>query len=207
MANEIVEGRFKIELPKKKWISKVSCEFPDFVFSITSMSLINEEICNILIEIKGKDIKLLREKLKSHSSINENSIITETASSVLLNVKSKNPILLNIFNKEEVIPIYPINIQNGWSEWHFFATRERITAVFEDFKDEGINVELKSVGKYKAQNKLTDRQLEILDLARRKGYFEIPRKITLNNMAKVLNISPSTLSESLRRINKKLMVK
>jgi len=171
------------------------------------MSLINEEICNILIEIKGKDIKLLREKLKSHSSINENSIITETASSVLLNVKSKNPILLNIFNKEEVIPIYPINIQNGWSEWHFFATRERITAVFEDFKDEGINVELKSVGKYKAQNKLTDRQLEILDLARRKGYFEIPRKITLNNMAKVLNISPSTLSESLRRINKKLMVK
>ena len=62
LTSEIVEGRLKIELPKNKWISKFSCEFPDLLFSITSMSLVNEEICNTLIEIKGKNIEFLSGK-------------------------------------------------------------------------------------------------------------------------------------------------
>lgn len=205
MTSEIVEGRIKIELPKKKWISVLSREFSDNLFSITSMSLLNENICNILIKITGKDLENLTKKLKNYPTISDNSIIDDSGSSIMLNVKSKGPVLLSIFNKEEIVPIYPIHIQAGWGEWHFFATRERITAIFDDFKAKGINVELKSVGKYKAKHKLTDRQLEILDQARREGYFEIPRKITLNNLAGKLNISPSTLSESLRRINKKLL--
>ena len=206
MISEIVEGRIKIELPEKKWISELSREFSDNLFSITSMSLLNENICNILIEIKGKGLGNLTKKLKNHPTISDNAIINDSGSSIMLNIKSKGPVLLSIFNREEIVPIYPIHIQNGWGEWHFFATRERITAIFDDFKAKGINVELKSVGKYKAKNKLSERQLEVLDHAIKEGYFEIPRKITLNNLASKLEIASSTLSELLRRINKKLIV-
>ncbi|MCK4286995.1 MAG: helix-turn-helix domain-containing protein [Candidatus Lokiarchaeota archaeon] len=51
---------------------------------------------------------------------------------------------------------------------------------------------------------LTKKQKEVLKKAYKFGYFEILRKISLTHFAKKLQISPSALSETIRRINQKL---
>lgn len=53
---------------------------------------------------------------------------------------------------------------------------------------------------------LTPRQREILTVAFRKGYFDIQRKITLTELARELEINPSTLQEILRRGVKKVVL-
>ncbi|NHI92372.1 MAG: hypothetical protein EAX96_07695 [Candidatus Lokiarchaeota archaeon] len=202
----IIEGRINIKLPSGKWISDLSNEFPNYIFNITSMSLINNDICNILVEIKGDKFSSLLKKIKDHSSVSESSTISVSSSTVLVNVKTQEPLLLNLFNKEEIIVKYPITIKDGWAEWVFFASRERITSLFEDLKTKKIEIELKSIGKPHDRKILTERQREILDVALKSGYFEIPRRITLNKLAEKLNIAPSTLSEMIRKIHQKILV-
>ena len=53
--------------------------------------------------------------------------------------------------------------------------------------------------------KLTNKQLAILDLAIRSGYYSFPKKIHLEQLAKKLKISRITLQEHLRKAEQKLM--
>ena len=206
LTDDIVEGSINIQLPQGKWISDLSKEFPDFTFNITSMSLLQNNVCNILVEIKGSKFSDLLKKIEEHVSVSESSTVSITSSSVNINVKTQEPLLLLFFNKEEIIIKYPIIIKNGWAEWNFFASRERITALFEDLELKKIEVNLNSIGKPRIKNDRTERQMEILNLALKSGYFEIPRRISLNQLAQKLNISPSSLSETLRRIHKKVLM-
>jgi hypothetical protein len=46
---------------------------------------------------------------------------------------------------------------------------------------------------------LTDSQHRVLELASRRGYFEIPRDVTLKELADEVGVSHQALSEQLRR--------
>jgi predicted DNA binding protein len=52
---------------------------------------------------------------------------------------------------------------------------------------------------------LTDRQREILNIAMESGYFESRSRISLTELSEVIGITPSSLSEILRRSLKKLV--
>jgi len=52
---------------------------------------------------------------------------------------------------------------------------------------------------------LTPKQLEILDLAYRYGYYDWPRRIKLDEISKLMNISKTTVSEHLRRAELKIL--
>ncbi|MEM3832510.1 MAG: helix-turn-helix domain-containing protein [Thermoprotei archaeon] len=68
------------------------------------------------------------------------------------------------------------------------------------------NVEVKSVSSNKiAVNPLTAREFEILRTAYNLGYYDYPRLISFNELAKKLGIVPSTLSEELRKAEKKVI--
>jgi predicted DNA binding protein len=56
-----------------------------------------------------------------------------------------------------------------------------------------------------ASELLTDRQMEVFDLACRSGYYEEPKKVTIAEMAERLGISESTFAELLRKAEKKLL--
>ena len=56
-----------------------------------------------------------------------------------------------------------------------------------------------------ASELLTDRQMEVFDLACRYGYYEEPKKVTIEELAAKLSISPSTYAELLRKAERKLL--
>ncbi len=66
----------------------------------------------------------------------------------------------------------------------------------------GIEYEVVSVIPYMHQE-LTEREREILSIAMERGYFEDNRRISLTELSSVIGISPSSLSETLRRSLKK----
>jgi len=54
--------------------------------------------------------------------------------------------------------------------------------------------------KQSLSGKLSDNQLEVLETAYRLGYFKVPQDVTAEEIANELDISRSTLSERLRRV-------
>jgi len=203
----MIKAKLEIELPKEKSLSELSIHFPNSTFYILSMLPTRENIGNILIKIVGNNLSQLLSKLKSHNNVLGHSIISKTPSSILINLKSRNPWLLDWAIKNEVLLEYPIQIKNGFATWEVLSSRDKLDSLFQKIKEKDLKINLKNIGKYKEKKNLTQRQLEILNIAVKEGFYEIPRRIKLTELASKLKISPSTLSEILRRINKKLLQK
>lgn len=55
-------------------------------------------------------------------------------------------------------------------------------------------------------NQLTEKQREVLITAYKLGYYDIPRRINSEQLAKKLNIGDSTLVEHLRKAERRLLV-
>lgn len=109
----------------------------------------------------------------------------------------------------------PVRVNNGWEYWPVIDTedrdlKERLRSL-EEQKDADIVVtKIASVSKTQndvshQQNRLSDRQREVLDLARKRDYYTWPRKTTTQELADELDISKTTLLEHLRKAEAKLL--
>ncbi|MDS0221844.1 helix-turn-helix domain-containing protein [Haloarcula sp. S1AR25-5A] len=97
---------------------------------------------------------------------------------------------------------------DGWEQTGWFADRAAFTE-FSSFWQRNADFELERLtrdGEPKSPgNGLTDRQLEAMRTAYELGYFEIPRRTSLETVARELDISASSLSERLRRAQTQLI--
>ncbi|MFP9191818.1 helix-turn-helix domain-containing protein [Natronosalvus vescus] len=93
---------------------------------------------------------------------------------------------------------------DGW--WQFkmrFRSREDLVDTHERLEEQGVTVDLIRVTDVTtvstANTRLTPEQHEALTAAFEKGYFKIPRQISMEELASELGISHQALSERLRR--------
>lgn len=68
----------------------------------------------------------------------------------------------------------------------------------------GFQIQIREVSDAVRKDILTPRQREIVLEAMKWGYFDLPRKTDLTELAKVLSVKPSSLSEILRRAQSKM---
>jgi len=204
---EVMKAKFNIFLPDELWIAALSKKYPDTTFEVLSILPTEQMIGNALFKISGSNLEQILKEIKTHPSSIELYLISDAPNSKIVNVKTNDPWLLISLIKSEVILKMPVIIKNGVAKWEILAPHEKITRFNQLLKEKGIRFELKSLGKYKEETKFTERQSEVLDLAVKLGYYEIPRKITLTELAERLNLAKSTLSGILRRIDKKLILK
>ena len=105
--------------------------------------------------------------------------------------------------------IMPITIENGIQYHNILSPnpnsfRKLLKYLQERFTDVNIRA-LSSKPTETLQDFLTDKQFETIMLAHRKGYYEIPRKITLEEIGEELGIKRVACQERLRRAEKKIV--
>ena len=94
----------------------------------------------------------------------------------------------------------------GGLDWHILAPRRRaIEDLVRTLRTRGLEIELASIKTATARGSLTNRQDQVLSLAYKLGYFEFPKKINLSALAKKLGVAKSTLSETLRAGEEKIL--
>lgn len=83
---------------------------------------------------------------------------------------------------------------------------EAFSKIVSSLKAASLKVNVLKMGKFEPQaGVLTEKQERIFWLALKGGFFEYPRKIDTVELAKKLSISPSTLSEIIRRGTRRLL--
>lgn len=96
--------------------------------------------------------------------------------------------------------------ERGGLEWRLLAPRRSsVESVVNTLRGRGISVELLAIKSVKGSGSLTDRQARVLSLAYQLGYFEFPKKINLSDLAKKLGVAKSSLSETLRTGEEKIL--
>ncbi|MFC6835993.1 helix-turn-helix domain-containing protein [Halomarina ordinaria] len=92
----------------------------------------------------------------------------------------------------------------GWHVNLLYPTRQECSEAVETFRSADIDFTVDSVSDVAtaegvSPTHLTDDQCDTLRLAYRRGYFDIPRKVNLEELAEELGISHQACSERIRR--------
>ena len=91
----------------------------------------------------------------------------------------------------------------GWEVRLTAPSHGALTAVYDRWRDIGVDVDIVSVGgeatDARSADGLTNDQREALFYAADVGYFSVPRKATLGDIAEQLGISDQAVSERVRR--------
>ena len=203
-------ARIKIKFPDQLWISHIFKKFSGIRMEIESFLPYDFEnsIGNSIIEIFHYRIDLLIDEVKNHDSVIDFSIMEKEENRVKFNVKTKDPFLLYAVIKCGVLINFPVRVRDGYAFWRLISTRERIDELLTLFEQTSVNFTLLKIGNspYNIaddKNKLTLSESDVLDKAISSGFFEIPRKISLEELANELGKSKSALSVMLRKIIKK----
>ena len=203
-------ARVKIKFPDQLWISQIFKRYPDIKMEISHFLPYDLErsIGNSIIEIKHYNIDKIIEDVRNHPSVFELNVMETEETKVKFNIKTKDPYLLYAIIKCGVLVQFPVNVKEGYAYWRLISSRDRIDQLLTLFEQKKVNFELLRIGKspYSIEddkNRLTLVEENVLDKAISSGFFEIPRKISLEELANTLGKSKSGLSVMLRKIIKK----
>ncbi|MFC4989150.1 helix-turn-helix domain-containing protein [Saliphagus infecundisoli] len=106
-----------------------------------------------------------------------------------------------------------LDAQCSSDHWTFrllFPERDLLSETVSELEDQGIHVDVKRMveagrnADLEATAALTEAQEEAINEAYDRGYYDVPRRISLEDLATELDISHQALSERLRRANKVL---
>ena len=203
-------SRITFEIPDKNWIGKISQRFPDFEFEFHSAIPVDSEnmVSNDLLAIKGvTPIKCL-DLLEKRPDVLNFKILEQNPTKIILTIKAKGHFILYTLMKYNLVVQFPIIIKNRIIDLHIAGLHENIDQFIEDLDQQGMDVQIKKIGKYNCSNpvhSLTPIQRDVFEKAREKGYYDTPRKISLTELAEYMNKSKSTLSKIFQRIHKKLL--
>ncbi|TXT60539.1 MAG: hypothetical protein BAJALOKI3v1_900004 [Promethearchaeota archaeon] len=200
----------RVEFPEGIWISDIFEKFHDVQMEILYFLPydLEKSIGNAVVEIMHYDIDLMIEEIQNHPSVMEFSLVEREENRIKFNVKTMDPYLLYGVIKCGVLVDFPVKIEDGYAYWDLISTRKRIDKMLTMFEEMGIDFELLKIGNTSVNledegHRLSLDELEILQKAIDEGFFDIPRKISLEELANELGKSKSTLSVVLRKIIKK----
>jgi predicted DNA binding protein len=164
------------------------------------------------VELKDQITKVKETMLKS-GFLKEIQILEQEKNGVYTIFIRGGPILSSVLNSVGVVEGYlfpPLEIRDGKVKMSFLGSEQQIRTFLEKISEKGIRYKVilltqANFSPNSPLNQLTEKQREILVAAHKLGYYDIPRKITSQQLAKKLGIGDSTLVEHLRKAEQRLI--
>lgn len=201
----VLNARFRIQIPEHTWISQVSREFPNAEFRLLT-GFRSETGATELGEVLADEPSLISDAIRTHPSTVDHRVLDSTDTRSLSRYETTDSDLYDFVAGSSVSPAFPITVQDGWFEYDLTVTQKDFERFRVGLEQSNRPFELVSIVHHLETNGLlTDRQREVLNTALRRGYFEVPRECTLEELATSLDADKSTVSEVLRRGDAKIV--
>lgn len=119
--------------------------------------------------------------------------------------------LLALVSRHRLVVDMPIRVENGRVRVRVIGDAARLHEAVSDLSaDMRSDLSVERIGDYVPEaddlrSVLTDRQRTVLDAAVEVGYFETPRRATIEDVAAAADCAPSTASEHLRKIEARVL--
>lgn len=201
----MLNARLRVALPPDAWISEVSRAYPNAEFRLlTGVAL--EDSALELGEILGGDVEAAVEAARSHSNVDDYNLLYLDDRRSLARYRTTDTGLYDLAANTAFPPEYPVVVRDGRFVYELTGSRDEFDSLRENLEAAGLQYELLSlVTRAESAGLLTDRQREVVGVARRAGYYEVPRRTTLQTVAERVDIDKSTASEILRRAEGRLV--
>ena len=203
----MMEVILKIQIPDS-WIKTITDKYDTPIKFLDCMP-VGESGGRGLIEINAteKEINELIEDIKKQEHICKVDISPSPAGGVLGSVVTKKCAACQALTGSNCFLTSAVTKSDGSVEWKLITGEKgSLLDLMTKLEATGCEVELKKCTQLTKRTQLTNRQEEIIRIAFEKGYFDMPKKITIEELAKIFKISASTLAEILQRGERKIIL-
>jgi predicted DNA binding protein len=193
--------------PPHSWIKRVTSSFPAVIRVLDCRSIPQKQGVQELFEITSA--AELSEKivdfLKHDDYVYDVDIVKGKAGRVIGSLKTRKCTACSAFANADCFLASATSKPDGKLEWTLLGSDTMVKSLLKELQDAQVIAEVQRISRLEEGEQLTARQEHILQIALEKGYFEFPKKISLRQLAKLLEISPATLTEILRRGQKRVL--
>lgn len=128
--------------------------------------------------------------------------VPSTLNKTLFEIHRNYPVLIDY-------PLEYVDPENGTLRVSVIGPEEELSGIITETQ-ERVDVTIEQLGSYdptagRLFAELTRRQREVLETAIEEGYYEVPRKVTHEDIAPKLDCAAGTVGQHLRRIESKVM--
>jgi predicted DNA binding protein len=157
-----------------------------------------------LIELdEGEDVEGVVDAIRKHPSVERVEVSRTDRGRISAMVMNRTCRASQVLAASECFMVAAQSLGDGRVRWKLISGKGgSLQELVEGLKGAGCEVEVERVGAVRDDSVLTKRQEEVLALALREGYYETPKRIHLSELAKQLNIAPSSVGEVLKRAEK-----
>jgi len=193
--------------PPHSWIRRVTANFPAVIRVLDCRSIAEKEGVQELFEIRCEE--KLSDKvvdfLKHDDYVYDVDIVKGKPGRIIGSLKTKKCTACRTFARALCYLVSASSQPDGKLQWTLLGSDTMVKTLIQELEDAKVVAEVLKISQLQDEEELTARQEHILQIALEKGYFEFPKKISLRQLSKTLEVSPATLSEILRRGQKRVL--
>jgi hypothetical protein len=174
------------------------------MLSVADCWPLNREEMAMLLDLAGppiaikKTITTLQEMAGVKEAIEEDSDARSTRVFIAL---EKPRICRSAENSTIMCLDCPFNSTEVPARWRFAARKTGdVEEIIARLGEEGIQARIQDISPLDKNVTLTQKEKGIIAVAIERGYFEFPRKITLEGLSQVVGVEPTTLGKILRSV-------
>jgi predicted DNA binding protein len=199
------QARLKIELLNdwaKFVIEKFNCELN----SLFCANIDKNHVLDIVVFSKILEYKNLVKFLQNEKTISEFEVLSYEKNYFVCKIITKYETIIYSVLKHNCFMLGNIKIKGNFEYWNIGSSnKENIKKLIEEFRKIR-KVEILEIRKYDFEKRnLTKKQYSLIKFVLKEGYFEIPKKISLDSLCDELKISKSTLAVHIQKAEKKII--
>lgn len=183
----------------------VAASQPGLQFQFIHWEGTDQGLALVILKVTGDELDSLDSTFAAASSVEQWSLINDSGSSHIYKVIPADEIGANFdeIDLQNGVPETVTVMPDGWRVRGLFPNREALIGLRTFCEENGIGFRLEELSE--SQNTERERfglsyaQIEALHKAHELGYFEVPRRTGVEEVASELGISSPALSERLRR--------
>ena len=193
--------------PPHSWIKRLTSEFPAIIRVLDCRSLTPGKGVQELFEITSapEHSEKIVEFLRKDDYVYDVDIVKGERGRIVGSLKTHKCTACRTFAGANCFLISAASKPDGKLEWTLLGNDTVVKSLMHELEEENVVGEVLKISRLEDEKELTARQENILQIALEKGYFEFPKKITLRQLAKTLDVAPATLTEILRRGQKRVL--
>lgn len=190
-------------------ITNATSAVPEMELTLERWRIESDERLSGFVLAEGTAFETFEGELEDLSTVEEFSLISEGPSVRLYQIR--------FISKTQHLPEYSgvcgviseIKIESdGLHITAHFPNREEVLKLYRFLESKGMEIETLSL--YEARessptSSMSEKQKEALFTAYEQGYFDVPKDTTLSDLADELNVSPSSVSDRLKRAQQHLV--
>ncbi len=192
--------------PPDTWVSEL-CAFRDKSVQFRQCLPYGREGGRGLVEFDDdEDTADLIDRIRDHPSVERLEVSCTEGGKVSVSVVNHSCRASQALASSDCFMLAAHSLGFGKVRWKLITGKEgSLLGLVRSLRDAGCETEVEWVRSIREASLLTKRQEEVLRTAVREGYYETPKRIYLDGLAKKLQVSSSSLGEILKRAEKAII--